>query len=164
MFLPNALESPPIPLNIADPTIVQAVVRELVAAAAGTLQIHQRGNIRYKLRPGELLQYRCCAWLPPGTARPKVEEYCQEWRGVVVREKTEEGFLLERNRPWGLSEQLRPGLRWSRGGYCRDRAACSASTHSATILFVSQVGVAHDRVGVSNVVRSVPPFRCRTAM
>lgn len=45
-----------------------------------------------------------------------------------------------------------------------DRAACNASTHSAKILFDSRVGVAHNRVGVSDVVRSVAPLRCRIAM
>jgi serine/threonine protein kinase len=69
---------------LAAPPLAELLPR-LVAAAAGPVQAHEYQNIRYLLHPGESLQHRCAAWLPPGVAQIKLTSFARQWAAKVVQ-------------------------------------------------------------------------------
>jgi hypothetical protein len=60
------------------------LVPQLVASAAGPVQVQEYQGIRFVLLPGKQVQHRCAAWLPPGVAPIKLESFCREWGAHVV--------------------------------------------------------------------------------
>jgi hypothetical protein len=73
--------------SAATPTVppLDELVPQLVAEAAGPLQVQEYQSIRYLLHPGESLQHRCAAWLPPGVAQIKLTSFAREWGAEVVQ-------------------------------------------------------------------------------
>ena len=61
------------------------LLSQLVANAAGPVQVEEYQNIRYLLHPGESLQHRCAAWLPPGVAQIKLTSFARQWAAEVVQ-------------------------------------------------------------------------------
>jgi hypothetical protein len=62
---------------------LEHLLGRMVATAAGQADILEYQQIRYLLRPGELLQHRCAAHLPPGVLPFKLDGFCQRWRASV---------------------------------------------------------------------------------
>jgi hypothetical protein len=70
-------------------------MEEIVGTAAAALQIHGTHDFRYVLQPGELLEHRCRAWLPPDVARLKLSGFCEQWQaGIITRTEDEFAFLV----------------------------------------------------------------------
>lgn len=71
------------PAGSGAPTLRQ-LLPDLLAGAAGSLRVQEYQNVRFLVQPGDCLQYRCAAWLPPGVAHLKLESFLQQWRAEPV--------------------------------------------------------------------------------
>jgi hypothetical protein len=71
----------------ATPTVppLEELLPQLVIQAAGPVQVQEYQNIRSLLHPGESLQHRCAAWLPPGVAQIKLTGFARQWAAEVVQ-------------------------------------------------------------------------------
>jgi hypothetical protein len=71
------------PVETLAPPALDHVLGRMMATVAGSANILEYQQIRYLLRPGELMQHRCAAHLPPGVLPFKLDGFCQRWRASV---------------------------------------------------------------------------------
>jgi serine/threonine protein kinase len=74
---------------------------ELLASVAGPLRVQEYKNIGFLLRPGESLEHRCAARLPPGVASLKLSGFAQQWNAQPLQESTD-SFLFHIGLPSSL--------------------------------------------------------------
>ncbi len=106
----QALTASPV-TAVADVTPEEVLARVL-AGAAGGRQMGKHDRVHYVLQPGDLLEHRCAARLPPGVARLKLDGFVQQWGAEVVRE-AEDQFVLRLGLPgsfWQRCLGTQPGL------------------------------------------------------
>jgi hypothetical protein len=65
-------------------------VAEVIKLAAGAWQLQHHKQLRYLLRPGELLLHRCASRLPAAVAAYKMEAFVQRHKGVMQDASAEE--------------------------------------------------------------------------
>lgn len=70
--------------TIAAHVSLDRVLTGLVQAAAGKVVVQEFRQIRYLLRPGEMIQHRCAARMLPGMATLKLDGFCVQWRARPV--------------------------------------------------------------------------------
>jgi serine/threonine protein kinase len=61
-----------------------ALLPSVIASAAGAMQVEEYHHIHYLVQPGEQLQHRCAAWLPPGVAQLKLGSFAREWHAQIT--------------------------------------------------------------------------------
>jgi hypothetical protein len=91
------------PAGLPLPSLSQ-LVPQLVASAAGPVQVQEHQRIRFLVLPGKQVQHRCAAWLPPGVALIKLESFCREWGGQVVH-ASDDTFVCHVYLPGSLWER-----------------------------------------------------------
>jgi hypothetical protein len=99
---------PPPPAGVSLPPLNE-VLPQLIASAAGPVEVQEHEGIRFQILPGNHVQHRCAAWLPVGVAGLRLESFCREWGAVVVH-AGEDRFVCH---------LLLPGTLWQR--YLRRR-------------------------------------------
>lgn len=101
-----AVQLPPLPP-------IRPVLKDLVAAAAGAMQVHEQGSMRYLLYPGERMIHKCAAALHADVAKLKMEGFRQEWKAKALGGDGQCHFALLVNAPtsfWQRCLGREPGL------------------------------------------------------
>jgi serine/threonine protein kinase len=62
------------------------ILSELLASAAGPLRVREHKKIGFLLHPGQSLEHRCAARLPPGVAGLKLSGFAQQWNARCLEE------------------------------------------------------------------------------
>src|SRR5262249_12086099 len=62
------------------------VLPQLIAGAAGPVEVLEHQRVRFLMLPGKQVQHRCAAWLPPGVGRLKLASFCREWAAEVLQD------------------------------------------------------------------------------
>lgn len=73
-----------VPASAPANVTVDKVVTGLVQRVAGREVVQEFRQIRYLLRPGELLQHRCAVRLFPGVPAVPLEDFCSRWRARPI--------------------------------------------------------------------------------
>src|SRR5205823_3494638 len=99
----------------------RSVVRELVTAAAGPLQICNHGNVRYLMKPGEFVDHLCLTNTIPVIAKLQLVDFRKQFPAVPVPNTPENEAVFHIDLPptflqscFGRSPQLEVQVRFLR--------------------------------------------------
>ncbi len=115
------------------------MIREIVGASLGASRIQEANGLRFLLKPGGVIQYTCTARLPLAVAPYKIEGFCQQWRGRLVR-REETAFVFHLGVP-------RSFWQWCTGK--EPRLTVRVELHPPP-----------DRVGLTDIVTQIRPEDC----
>jgi serine/threonine protein kinase len=69
-------------------------ISDLVASATGDLEVRERHNVRYLLRPGRILEHQFLTQMAPGVAQLRVEGFRLQWDAALVEMSQKRVVLL----------------------------------------------------------------------
>jgi hypothetical protein len=117
---PTGLVRPPaVPTGLVGPpptapgtAALRRLVSDCVAAATGGSELGEGRGLRYLLRPDGVLEHRCGALLPPGTAPVKLEAFRDYWKAQKLADDGSAcSFFLQRSGSlWQRCLGRAPGL------------------------------------------------------
>jgi serine/threonine protein kinase len=89
------------------------IVKDLVRAAAGAVEVGHEGHVRFRQFPAGRLLAQFRAWLPTGIAQLKLDGLCNHWNGRMVESTQEQRYVFQVASPRTWWQRLRgrePGL------------------------------------------------------
>jgi serine/threonine protein kinase len=111
-ILEASRKAPPPPLPLTASRDLNKVIADLVASAGGEVPTLAADELPSLSEDGESLRHRFIVGLPLGSARVKLDSFCQQWYAQLVRED-DRGVIIHINLPtnfWGKMMGRHPGL------------------------------------------------------
>lgn len=85
-FLSTSRATPASAIPVQAQEDLNQLIVEMIATAKGETSSEKPAEAPTLSKDGEVLQYRFLAGLPLGSAREKLESFCQQWYGQLIRE------------------------------------------------------------------------------
>ncbi len=88
-MLSTARAAPPRPIPLETQANLKQIIAEMISSLSGATpaeQLPAAPTLQPMSKDGAVLHYKLLAGLPLGSARSKLEDFCQQWYGQLVRE------------------------------------------------------------------------------